>query len=348
MSSGPQNAIIGIAYNNLPPNTAAFPTGVTGYAQLAAGSGGSSVFGIFGRADLRDTGVATNEFNAFNFSAAPQSALPPNRGFATGLTTPVIMTVASGGTFPTSIGIELAEEGSTPQTMLTGIYTDPNAITGNGIIIGANTTQGPNTSAEFQNVGSGVNLNLTTTGTAAGSNAVLQVLNSSRAVQAFLTQNGSATFNGNLTIGGTITPNQTSGIVGTTTNNNANAGSVGEYLTNTTNTTSMTTATPMNATTQSLTAGDWDVQCSASFNPAAGTTVSQIALGVNTTSATLPGLGAWTLNQDSQLAGLQQVIASPVVRESLTTTTSVYCVAQSIFATSTMTVSGFIRARRVR
>ena len=58
---------------------------------------------------------------------------------------------------------------------------------------------------------------------------------------------------------GSITPAQGPGIVGTTTNNNANTGSWGEYLTNATTGTSLTANTPANATSVSLTAGDWDV-----------------------------------------------------------------------------------------
>jgi hypothetical protein len=151
-----------------------------------------------------------------------------------------------------------------------------------------------------------------------------------------------------LTTTGNFTPSQTNGIVGTTTNNNANAGSVGEYATNSTVGTSLTANTTANATSASLGAGDWDVQCSAVFNPGASTTVQVIQVGVNSTSATLPALGALAELAVSFASGSGQILVSPVVRQSLSATTTVYCPVQATFGVSTMTVNGFIRARRVR
>jgi hypothetical protein len=46
--------------------------------------------------------------------------------------------------------------------------------------------------------------------------------------------------------------------------------------------------------------------------------------------------------------GQAQILASPGVRINLPTSTTVYVVVESAFATSTMTVDGFIRARRPR
>jgi len=146
----------------------------------------------------------------------------------------------------------------------------------------------------------------------------------------------------------TITPSSTSGIVGTTTNDNANAGSIGEYNTFQSSGTALTSNTPANATSQSLTAGDWDVQCTVRFNPAAGTTYSSVLAGVNTTSATNPGFTAYTLLNAALTTGQQQVISSPVTRVSLASTTTVYCIATSIFGTSTMTADGSLRYRRAR
>lgn len=148
---------------------------------------------------------------------------------------------------------------------------------------------------------------------------------------------------------GNFTPSQTNGIVGTTTNNNANAGSVGEVLTNNTSATSMTNNTAANCTSVSLTAGDWDVQGELTAVPAGTTTVQAIEAGITTTSATFPGsFGSAQVFVLPFTTGSTQIISTPVVRESLSATTTVYLVGLTSFGVSTMTCNGFIRARRVR
>jgi hypothetical protein len=151
-----------------------------------------------------------------------------------------------------------------------------------------------------------------------------------------------------LSASSTITPSQTSGIVGTTTNNNANTGSVGEYLTNTTSGTSVTSGTPLNCTSESLTAGDWDVQAVIQFVPAGSTVVTSVITGASSTSATLGVLGSFSQVQGTLGTGNQEILASPVVRMNFTSTSTVYAVAQAAFSTSTMTCNGYIRARRPR
>lgn len=168
--------------------------------------------------------------------------------------------------------------------------------------------------------------------------------------------NASPTFTGTvnvaaLTATGAITPSQTVGIVGTTTNNNANAGSFGEYATNATTGTSLTTGVAANATSVNLTAGDWDATCTATFIPAGSTTMSSLNVGITTTSATFAGTntGSSTALIQTFTTGSTQAFSAPgAVRLSLSGTTTAYCVVQAAFATSTMTVNGFIRARRVR
>ncbi|WP_157380964.1 hypothetical protein [Burkholderia ubonensis] len=152
-----------------------------------------------------------------------------------------------------------------------------------------------------------------------------------------------------VTATGTITPSQTSGIVGTTTNNNAIAGSVGEYITATGTGVSLTTATPANITSVSLTAGDWEVHGSIIYLPAGSTTWGNgYQAGFNTTSATQPAQPLFVLTQATFPTGSNQATTIPSQRFSLSATTTVYLVAQAAFSTSTMTATGIIRARRVR
>ncbi|CDY79487.1 Phage protein [Caballeronia glathei] len=158
------------------------------------------------------------------------------------------------------------------------------------------------------------------------------------------TGSGSLVFGTSPTI---TTPN----IVGTTTNNNANAGSVGEYQSNSTAGTSLTSSTAANATSiTNLPAGDWDVSCAVTFAPAAGVTPTVLAAGINTTSATVPGsnLGGFVQLASGFPIAAAQVLETPTVRVSLASPTTTFCVAQSTFSGGTMTANGFIRARRVR
>lgn len=155
------------------------------------------------------------------------------------------------------------------------------------------------------------------------------------------------------TFTGAITPSQTAGIVGTTTNNSANTGSVGEYVTASTQNTGATTAVPLNATMVSLTAGDWDVTGICRFTPNVTTTSTQWVCGISTTSNTFD-TAATGISNYFLLSGIHadasaaQNISAPITRISISSTTTVYLVSQTTFATSTMMVSGFIRARRVR
>lgn len=173
-----------------------------------------------------------------------------------------------------------------------------------------------------------------------------------------------ATYN-NLTGGwtyvGPITPSQTVGIVGTTTNNSAQAGSVGEFLTSTVvagSAVALTTATQANITSISLTAGDWDVMPQADFIPAATTSITTLSAGLGTTTAvqlTQAGGGGVGTDCLANLAWAAQVpganvlaLAPRTIRVLLASTTTIYWVALATFTVSTLSVYGSISARRVR
>src|SRR5712671_6777035 len=83
---------------------------------------------------------------------------------------------------------------------------------------------------------------------------------------------------------------------GTTTNDNAAAGNVGEYIVGTAaiDSVSITTGTPVNVGSISLTAGDWDVSCQIVYLPGATTTVSALEASLSATTGTRNGtLGAF-------------------------------------------------------
>lgn len=152
---------------------------------------------------------------------------------------------------------------------------------------------------------------------------------------------------------GTFTPSQTNGIVGTTTNNAANAGSVGEVLTATAAGVSLTTGTAATVCSQAFTAGDWDISCTFIFTGGATTTVSRCLGSLSTTDNTTNSTIGF--RNDVVLAGVTTpfnfgnpgvlINAQPV---KLAGTVTYYAVAVCDFAVSTATVSAIITGRRRR
>lgn len=147
-------------------------------------------------------------------------------------------------------------------------------------------------------------------------------------------------------------------VKGTTTNDNAAAGVVGEFITATVATpgSALTTATPLTITSISLTAGDWDVASVIDFLYT-GATVTDIRSGPSLTTNVLPtqagggGLGTDALAIDpSNFATISdvQTLDSGPVRVSIAGTTTVFLVAQATFSVGTVSAFGTIRARRIR
>lgn len=139
----------------------------------------------------------------------------------------------------------------------------------------------------------------------------------------------------------------TGGIVGTTTNDSAGAGFVGEVAGGSSGPTGISTATTTNVTSVSLTAGDWDVWGIVAFAAAAGTLPTTLGASVSSTSATFSG----TYQQFQGIpwgSGCTNCIAAPTRRFSLASTTTVYLVGYAEFTVSTMATTATIYARRVR
>jgi hypothetical protein len=143
--------------------------------------------------------------------------------------------------------------------------------------------------------------------------------------------------------------NPQDGILGVINGGNAASGDIGEFLTATTTGVSLTTSVTANGTSEVLTAGDWSVQCSTNFIPASTTEVGLMLVGVNTVSATTPNApSAQSFLQGTFATGGNQDMSSPIVRENLSTSTTVFCPIIAGFSVSTMTANTTITARRVR
>lgn len=151
-----------------------------------------------------------------------------------------------------------------------------------------------------------------------------------------------------------LTFTSTSGVIGTTTNDSAAAGSVGELLSTTVAVGShvaLSTGATSNMTSVSLTAGDWDVTCNVVHELAGTTTVTILSAGLSTTTATVPTIGltdsAYFRQASAAPGGAITQTVGPH-RVSLASTTTLFCAANDTFGTSTDFVYGVIRARRVR
>lgn len=138
---------------------------------------------------------------------------------------------------------------------------------------------------------------------------------------------------------------------GTTTNDNATAGNIGEYVSASVvlaSAVSLVTATPKDVTSITLTPGDWDVHGTVAF--AISGTCNNAQGWTSATSATVPAFpngGSYTTLVTS--SGILSGCALPVgnQRFSLAVTTTIYLTAYAAF-TSTQTAYGFISARRMR
>ncbi len=150
-------------------------------------------------------------------------------------------------------------------------------------------------------------------------------------------------------------------LIGTGTNDNAAVGKVGEFVTATVASgvaVVLTTATPLNVTSISLTAGDWDVSGTVDFLPTATTSITQLNAAVSLTNNTLStqpggsGLGTDPLTVINQPAAVPAVspvdVVIPPVRLSIAATTTVFLVAQGTFTVAALSAYGTIRARRTR
>lgn len=150
---------------------------------------------------------------------------------------------------------------------------------------------------------------------------------------------------------GTFTPHQTFGIVGTNAVNNAQAGSVGERITNSASV-SVATYTPTTVTSISLTAGDWEIfgnfywttpnstVISLQYGSVSGTT-NNVAVGVSGGFNAV--VGAAFTGDGSSISGL----VLPPLRVNISSASTRYLTFYHNGSTA-ITITGNIRAIRVR
>lgn len=138
---------------------------------------------------------------------------------------------------------------------------------------------------------------------------------------------------------------------GTTTNDNAAAGFIGEYIVAQLASgaaTALVTATSKTVTSIALTAGDWDVDGIVDFVMAAAT-VTNFKAGSNTVTNTLGGQDTFASDASNFVTDTDTACVDFLTtRYSLAAPTTVYLIAQATFSVGGVTAYGTIRARRVR
>ena len=165
---------------------------------------------------------------------------------------------------------------------------------------------------------------------------------------------GSISASGNILTLGSLTPSQTGGIVGTTTNNNANSGSVGQLLETETSASVAVSMTSVSASTVCvlpLGPGDYDVWATVGYATSAGTSTSVMAASISTAIGALtgpPNGGAYAGYDITQGAGQSAVFPVGQRRLRIATSTNACLVTQCTFSGGAKSAYGYIAARRRR
>jgi hypothetical protein len=143
---------------------------------------------------------------------------------------------------------------------------------------------------------------------------------------------------------------------GTIAGDDAAQGMIGEVISSSNfGGVALTTAVPMNVTQIMLSPGDWNVGGVVIFAPV-GTGPNSVIAALSQTAAALPSdndvaTGKGIMQQiwaSSMPAGKTQTTPTSLIRINTSTAKPVYLVAQATFGGGTVTVQGYISARRVR
>src|SRR5260221_2308651 len=157
---------------------------------------------------------------------------------------------------------------------------------------------------------------------------------------------------GNITTNGNILRFASgNGVQGSNTNGSVSAGYVGEFVSSykaSGSPVALSTNTPANMTSISLTAGDWDVEGNVNFS-LTGATTTAFQAGLSSTSATLPTDGSECYSAVvTTILTDTETIELTLKRFSLSGTTTIYAVATATFSVGSIGVFGGLTARRIR
>lgn len=125
------------------------------------------------------------------------------------------------------------------------------------------------------------------------------------------------------------------------------AGMLGQQLTTSASAVATTSTSDTTIASVTLTAGIWDVSAICSAVPTAGTALMSIMkAGIGTTTNSLTGTLGQDFGQISVAAGTLTIVV-PVIRATLTASTTYYLVANNTYSSTTCPTNGRITATRV-
>ena len=114
---------------------------------------------------------------------------------------------------------------------------------------------------------------------------------------------------------------------------------------------SLTTGTSATVTSISLPAGEWYVNGQVDYRSGASTSITILTQGISTTAATLGAQDTFSRNVSAAFVPTaSNDVGLPMRGQlfTLTTTTTIYLVANATFTVSTLSAYGTIEARRIR
>jgi len=159
-----------------------------------------------------------------------------------------------------------------------------------------------------------------------------------------------------LTATGLITPDSTAGILGTTTNDNADTGSIGEHFSAvrlSTDALILTSTLPGNVAQFTLGAGDWDLWGHVVYLTGGATKIITSLAWMSTTSLTVPSDPSEYNSTNNGSGGVTPIAGShgldaPYIRLSLAVSTQVFLGGGGTFSNGSMAACGSMSARRAR
>ena len=152
-AAGGNNTLYASNWNDTPQGQAAFPTAITGHAELHS-IGGQS-FAAYFEAQGFVPGVVTTEIDAFNKgSADAPSTYPWSRSFGIPTPLPIAITCGAGGkTYKAGACMEIVREGMTNGQFQFGLTFQKDAVAQAGIYMDADATSGPRNNLILRNTG---------------------------------------------------------------------------------------------------------------------------------------------------------------------------------------------------
>ncbi len=148
---------------------------------------------------------------------------------------------------------------------------------------------------------------------------------------------------------GQLSPNTLQGIIGTTSADSANAGSVGEVITVTAASVVIPTATVTNVTSMVITPGDWDVRGTISLHQPLGGNYNSIDSGLSFVSATIPPAPYSLQIAPTSLAAFTYLSFPTYTRRvNVSAPTTIYLPCRTTYSVGTVVADGEILARRMR